>query len=178
MEASSEPGLEGFTSIKLQRLDMVCETALRNGQYCLIFDKTNNAEIYFNYKATLKELNKELVGVQMQRKTPHEVCESLRSTLVYAMRCGDRYVIYLDKMRGDFKNQLNFPPNHWPSEEIFDFKTWRENDCYMKVVKEEENEDLLKQKGRYFMNDNFQMIILASYHSDEDCEELVKLIPH
>ena len=38
-----EGALEGFTEIKLQRLDVVCEQALKNGKYLLIFDKTNNA---------------------------------------------------------------------------------------------------------------------------------------
>ena len=109
----------------------------------IIFDKTGNAEIYFNYKATLKELQKELVGMAAKVKTDREVAESLRHTLVYSMRVGDRYVIYLDKMKADFKKQINFPGELWPSDEIFDFKTWREHDCYMKVVKESENHDLL-----------------------------------
>ena len=83
------------------------------------------------------------------------MAESLRGSLVYCMRCGDRYVIYLDKMRADFKQVINFPPDLWPSDEIFDFAKWRANDCYMKVVREPENHDMLNQKGKYFMNENF-----------------------
>ena len=71
------------------------------------------------------------------------------------MRCGDRLVLFVDKLNPDFKNEYNFPPDHWPSDELFDFEKWRSNDTYMKIVKEEENEDLLKNKGKYSMHDNF-----------------------
>ena len=94
------------------------------------------------------------------------------------MRCGDRLVIYVDKMNPDFKNEYNFPPNHWPSEEINNFKHWREHDNYMKVVHEDENHDLLQVKDKYFMNDDFQMIYLATYQSDEDCKKVMSNIPH
>ena len=52
------------------------------------------------------------------------------------MRIGDRLVIFLDKMKPNFKIEYNFPSDHWPSDEIFDFKGWRNDDCYMKVVKQ------------------------------------------
>mmetsp|Transcript_2045 Transcript_2045/g.3061 ORF Transcript_2045/g.3061 Transcript_2045/m.3061 type:complete len:106 (-) Transcript_2045:7-324(-) len=94
------------------------------------------------------------------------------------MRCGDRFVIYTDKMKADFKKDYNFPPDHWPSDEIFDFKHWREDDTYMKVVKEEENHDMLKNKGKYYMEDNFQMIVLASWQNPEDAKLLMDGIPH
>ena len=107
-----------------------------------------------------------------------EACESIRHSLVYCMRCGDRLVLFVDKLNPDFKNEYNFPPDHWPSDEIFDFEKWRSNDTYMKVVKEEENEDLLKNKGKYSMHDNFQMIYLATYQSNEDAEAILRNIPH
>ena len=44
--------LDQFTKIKLQKLDVVCENALKEGKYCLILDQTGNCEIYFEYKAT------------------------------------------------------------------------------------------------------------------------------
>ena len=57
------------------------------------------------------------------------------------MRIGDRLVIFIDKMKPNFKIEYNFPTDHWPSELIFDFKEWRSNDCYMKVVKPSEDYD-------------------------------------
>ena len=71
------------------------------------------------------------------------------------MRCGDRLVIFVDKLVPNFKVDYNFPPDHWPSNEIFDFEKWRSNHNYMKVVKTDENHDLLMNKGKYYMNDNF-----------------------
>ncbi len=69
------------------------------------------------------------------------------------MRTGDRLVIFLDNMMPNFNSEYNF--GHWPSKEIFDFKTWRENDCYMKIVKQNEDVDKDNVHGRYFMHDNF-----------------------
>ena|ERR1719198_1872237 len=94
------------------------------------------------------------------------------------MRCGDRFVIYVDKLNPDFKNEYNFPPDHWPSDEIFNFKHWREQDNYMKVVHESENHDLLNNAGKYYMNDDFQMIYLATFQSEEDCRKILENIPH
>ena len=63
------------------------------------------------------------------------------------MRTGDRFVIYVDKLNPDFKKDYNFPPDHWPSDEIFHFETWHKVENYMKVVKEEENHNMLNQKN-------------------------------
>ena len=72
-----------------------------------------------------------------------EACEPIRHSLVYCMRSGDRFVIYVDKLCPDFHTDYNFPPDHWPSDELFDFQTWRVKENYMKIVKTEENVDLL-----------------------------------
>jgi hypothetical protein len=71
----------------------------------------------------------------MSLKDHREACEVIRHSLVYSMRCGDRFVIYVDKLAPNFKTEYNFPENLWPSELIFDFDKWREYDNYMKVVK-------------------------------------------
>ena len=38
----------------------------------------------------------------------------------------------------------------------------------MKVVKEDENHDLLMNKNKFFMTDSFQIIYLKTYTDDED----------
>ena len=91
----------------------------------------------------------------MNLQNPRQACEKIRHSLVYSMRCGDRFVIYVDKLIPDFNNEYNFPPDHWPSYDIFDFQKWRDNDNYMKVVKEDENHDILLNKNKYSMHDNF-----------------------
>ena len=94
--------------------------------------------------------------------------ESIRHSLVYCMRSGDRLVLWIGKLTPDFKNEYNFP-GHWPSNEIFDFKHWREKENYMKIVHEDENHDLVQNHGKFVMNEEkFQMIILADYTEDAD----------
>ena len=66
----------------------------------------------------MREFHKEMIAVTMQRQDMREACESIRHSLVYCMRCGDRLVIFLDKMVADFKNQFNYPPDHWPNHDI------------------------------------------------------------
>ena len=98
---------------------------MNNNKYVIIFDKSANASVYFNYKATMREFHKELVAVTAQKSNLREAAEAIRHSLVYCMRTGDRLVIHLDKMSCDFKKDVNFPPDHWPSEQIFEFEFWR-----------------------------------------------------
>lgn len=48
----------------MRNLDVICENALINGKYVILFDKSSNANVYFNYKATMVEFHKEIVGVK------------------------------------------------------------------------------------------------------------------
>ena len=109
-----------------------------------------------------------MVHVSLERQNEREAIEVLRHALVHCMRSGDRFVIYVDKLCPDFKTQYNFPPSLWPSDKIFDFKNWRYYDNYMKVVKEDENHDLLMNKNKFFMTESFQIIFLKTYTDDED----------
>ena len=111
----------------------------------------------------MKEFYKDILVVHMQVHDRRQATENIRHSLVYSMRCGDRLVIYLDKTAPDFKNEYNFPPEQWPSWEIFNFEKWRSNDNYMKVVRPDENHDLLKNPEKFEMHDNFMIIILATY---------------
>ena len=74
-------------------MDLICEQALKSGRYAIIFDKTARAEIYFNYKATMKEFYKDILGVHMQVHDRRQATENIRHSLVYSMRSGDRLVI-------------------------------------------------------------------------------------
>ena len=65
----------------------------------------------------------------------------------------------------------------FPTEEIFDFDTWTQNDFYMKIVKEEENLDLVGNKKLYSMHHKFQLCVLALYDSDEQILKLCKKVP-
>jgi hypothetical protein len=73
---------------------------------------------------------------------------------------------------------VNFPTNL-----VFNFNEWRKDDVYMRVVRPEEDVDLLGNKKCYFMNDNFTIIILCDvremYQDSSDERETIKdKIPH
>ena len=48
----------------------------------------------------------------------------------------------------------------------------------MKVVKDEENYDLLGNKKMYSMNEKFQLVVLSTYQSDADLAKLLRRVPN
>ena len=92
-----------------------------------------------------------------------QATEALREGAVQSMRCGDRFVIFVDKLTPNFKIDYNFPAPQWPTYEIFDFQKWRDDDNYMQIVKEYEDYDTDNKQGRYYMHDNFLLIFLATF---------------
>jgi len=72
------------------------------------------------------------------------------------MRIGDTFVINIDKTVPDFIETFSHE-EIFPTSEIFNWSFWHEDDeyNYMKVVKAEENHDLLGKKNMYIMQDNF-----------------------
>jgi len=101
----------------------------------------------------------------------------LRKSLVYAMRIGDCLAINCDNLNPNF-NDIWTHPEILPMDEITDFDDWREDENYMKVVKPEENVDLLGNKKCYVMNSQFMMVFLYKYTSDEDMVRIVDNIPN
>ena len=147
------------------------------GRYCIIFDKNENANVYFTYKGTMREANKLAVSVIIGHRTKEEAMEVLRKSLVYSMRIGDVFAINCDNLNLDFNNDWTHP-EILPMEEITEFDEWREDDRYMKIVKDEENVDLIGNKKCYVMNEKFQMVFLYKYTTDEDMVRIVDNIPN
>lgn len=75
------------------------------------------------------------------------------------MRIGDRLVLNCGKYMIDFRNDFTDPVN-FPCDLIFNFDEWRKEENYKRVVRPEEDVDLIGNKKCYFMNDNFDIIIL------------------
>jgi len=97
--------------------------------------------------------------------------------LVYSMRIGDVFAINCDNLNLDFNNEWTHS-EIFPTDEISEFDEWREDESYMKVVKPEENVDLIGNKKCYMMNEKFQMVFLYRYTSDEDMVRIVDNIPN
>jgi hypothetical protein len=127
------------------------------------------------------ELNKLQLSITMGKLTKDEAIETLRKALVYAMRIGDRLVLNCGKYNMNFLTDWTDPVN-FPTQLIFDFDEWRKDEVYKRIVRPEEDHDLLGNKKCYFMNDNFDIIILRDITSDtvesDKREEFKEKIPH
>ena len=163
--------------IPMRNLAQEIEAAAEGGRYCVIFDKNENANVYFTYKGTMKEVNKLSVSVTIGHRTREEALEVLRKSLVYSMRIGDVFALNCDNLNINF-NELWTHPEILPLDEITDFDEWRERDNYMKIVKPDEDYDLIGNKKCYVMNEKFTMVFLYRYTTDEDMVRIVDNIPN
>jgi hypothetical protein len=105
------------------------------------------------------ELNKLSLSISLGRITRDEAIEQMRKALVYAMRIGDRFVLHCGRYSIDFRSEFTDPVN-FPTDLIFNFEEWRKEENYKRIVRPEEDVDLLGNKKCYFMNDNFSLIVV------------------
>lgn len=147
-------------TIKLTQMDIKCqfssETRDRN---LIIFDGTGSAEVFFSYKAHLVDVGKLLVALQTGKKTKEEVIETIRKSLVYCMKAGERMVLNCGKIAPDFTGLLN-TAGSFPSDLVFNRQEWKKEANYMKVVRDDENIDLMGNRNCYMMNSRFYIVVL------------------
>jgi hypothetical protein len=77
---------------------MQLQAAQMNGKYVIIFDKTEQADKFFQYRGTLKDFHSEVLNVRLGIKTKEEALEVLRKGIVFSMRLGDNFVINMGKL--------------------------------------------------------------------------------
>jgi len=170
----------GEEVIKLTELDIKCKHSFEERQrYQLIFDSTGNCEVFFRYKAHLIEVNKLHLAVTIGKKTKADAIEEIRKLLVATMRTGDRLVLQCGKLAIDFLNNFDGGADTLPWATIFNFNEWRKESNYMKIVRAEENHDLMMNKNCFEMNDKFDIVVLQENSGDAEAkEELKKKIPN
>ena len=134
MQAS---GASSIQTIKLTQVANFVEANAKNGKYTMLFDKNGNCEVFFRYKATLDEVHKLSLGLQMG-KSKDEAIEELRRKLVYCMKSGDNLVLFVDKIAPDFKSTL-YHKEDFPTDVIFNFQEFRKTEVYKKVLRGEED---------------------------------------
>ena len=71
------------------------------------------------------------------------------------MRTGDVFVLNLDKLLPDLYLNFYRDESLWPADLIYDARKWRQEKNYMRIVKDEENIDLLGNKKMYSMHEKF-----------------------
>ena len=168
--------------VKLTSLDIKLKASLEDRQkYQVIFDNTGECEVFFRYKAHMVDLHKLMLSVNLGKITKDEAIEQLRRAIVYSMRIGDRFVLNCGKLNIDLKMNFDDPVN-FPIDLIFDFEEWRKDDVYKRIVRQEEDVDLMGNKKCYWMNETFDIIILRDVTRDkaetDKREEFKKSIPH
>ena len=121
--------LEEFRVIPFVKLAMYLEASQMSEKYVIIFDKTEQADKYFQYKATLKDFHSEVMNVKLGMKTKEEALEVLRRGIVYSMKIGDNFVINTGKLLIDWENEWS-DPNQFPVD-IFSREDWREREKFI-----------------------------------------------
>ena len=127
--------------------------------------------MFFRYKAHMVELNKLSLSISLGRITKDEAIETLRRALVYCMRIGDRLVLHCGRYGIDFRTEFNDPVN-FPTELIFNFDEWRKEENYKRIVRTEEDVDLIGNKKCYFLNDNFGIIIVQDIQGITEADDM------
>ena len=132
-----------------------------------MWDNHGKPPLYYKYKSNLIEFYKDLAQVQAEKQTVEGAIEELRRRLVASMRTGEPLIIYLDHFMPDFYKEYTSDDTIFPAEKIFDFQEWRKDEVYKKIVREEENVDLIGNRPFFFQNNEFHITLLAKYVSDE-----------
>lgn len=68
-------------------------------------------------------------------------------------------VLYCGRYAIDFKTEFNDPVN-FPTELVFNFTEWRKEENYKRIVRDEEDKDLMGNMKCYVMNDSFGIVIV------------------
>lgn len=113
----------------------------------------------------------------MGKITREEAIETLRKGLVYAGRTGDRLVLFCGNIAPDFTTVFSDKVN-FPTEKIFNFAEWRKEENFKSILKEGEDHDLMGNKKCYYLNPNFDLVILQNEDDEEEKQELIAKIPH
>lgn len=93
------------------------------------------------------------------------------------MRSGDTFVLDLGRMAPDFKTVWT-DAETFPMDKITDFELWRRPRHHRSIVKPKEDYDLMGNKKQFRMQDDFTLVFLISYYSDEQVMRAYRNIPN
>ena len=125
----------------------------------------------------MNEFFRSALAVTIGQKSVDDAANDLRKTLVAAMRSGDNFIVGCDKSIIDFNEKYNIE-SVFPMSEISNYEEWRVYPNYLKVVREDEDFDLLNIQGQYVMQKTFNMSFLCRYESEEQVAEVLANIPN
>ena len=105
-----------------------------------------------------------------------DTLEAARKSVVSCAKMGKTLVYSMGKLRKDLAN--DYKSNDFPTDKIFDWAEWRKPDNHMKLVRDDENEDISGNSGQYIMMDKFTICLLYDYVDDADIQAVKSSVPH
>ncbi|CAI2381816.1 unnamed protein product [Moneuplotes crassus] len=157
--------MEATKTINLTELETAIEDAWTENKVPFFFDTQGNAEIFFKYKANLVELSRMQVALAAEETTVDDVKEKMRAQLVYSLKAGDAYVIFLDKLMGKFEDYYD---EECIPKELFDPTEIVKPEIYKKILKEDEDVDNFGNKGGFYHQETFRVVVLSTRTPDSE----------
>ena len=142
-----------------------------------MWDKTGNADTFFSYNANLVDFARDVKKVQDGVQTALEALEKLRVKMVPSMRTGKIFAINLASAMPDFTSDFAGSDDVFPSATMFDIEAAKVHETYMKCVRDDENHNDQGNKGAFYQDSKYILLVVAKYESDAKCEELCAKIP-
>ena len=121
-------------------------------------------------------MQKQLQKLRIKFLQPKDVTEQIRSAMVKSMRNGITTAIDF----GEYAPSMDqFCSEELQVQTVFDFNLLREEENYLRLVKEEEKIDLVtrEQNGQFYMQDSTHICLLTKVTECKELEHLVKSIP-
>ena len=94
------------------------------------------------------------------------------------MRTGQNLIIDLDKFVPDFKTKYTNEAENFPADTVFNQVAFKDPGAHMKMVRDEENKNVLGDKDCFMMHENFNIVFVAKYKDDATCQTVIDNIPH
>ena len=167
----------GRYEFQLKDIDTAIQIAKNKNLYSLVFEAKGDVGLFFEVKNKMTEFHRTVIGIKIGQITKQEGLEKMRQTLVQAVKAGERMCIFIDKIAPDFKEQFN-DPDHFPTDLIFNFDSFRQLDNYRSILREDEDYDYQNNKGCYIMNQEFTLVILSCAKTEEEKQEVIDNIPN
>ena len=170
-----DSGLKVDKTIPLGGLLGAMKEATDAAKNVLFFDETGNVSTFFSYKATLFELNKEILSKAMGKKTHEEVKERFRKMIINTMKSGDNLAIFVDMSIPDFKAEFYDPEYVHP--DIFDQELMDKKDNYKSMLRPDEDVDGFGNKGGFYKRDGWVISVVTRGSVEEEGANAKKFLP-
>lgn len=170
-----DSGIKVDKTITLPGLMAVLKDASDAKKNLLFFDETGNLSTFFSYKATLFELNKEILSKAMGKKSDEEVKERFRKMIINTMKTGDNLAIFVDMSIPDFKTDYYDPKYVHP--DIFDQAVMEKKENYGSMLREDEDVDGFGNKNGFYKKDDWIISIVTRASVEDEGPNAKKFLP-